>query len=127
MMQVTKKDIFKAMANYFQQNHEIAFNGFSAEQFTETLENEIEKLKRASVKRREMPSKKAEKNGELAMVVANNMESGKHYTINELQELIPEIANLSVQKVSAILKEGANIGIITRETDKKKIYWRLTD
>ena len=45
--------------------------------------------------------------------------------ITELQEANVELANLSNQKISALLKQLVDNGIVKREVDKKKAYFTL--
>ncbi len=47
----------------------------------------------------------------------------KKVTITELQENCPEVAELSNQKVSALLKQLVDAKVINKEFDKKKAYF----
>ena len=51
------------------------------------------------------------------------MESGKAYTIGDLMKAIPEIADLTNQRVSAIVRQLKDDGLVTREEVKRKAYF----
>lgn len=51
------------------------------------------------------------------------MESGKGYTISELLKAVPSIAELSNQRVSAIVRQMKDEGLVSREEIKRKAYF----
>lgn len=55
------------------------------------------------------------------VLVAN----GKPMTITDLQENNTELANLSNQKISALLTQLVNEKIVVRTVDKKKAYFTI--
>ena len=55
--------------------------------------------------------------------ILNGMESGKTYTIGDLMKAIPEIADLTNQRVSAIVRQLKDDGLVTREEVKRKAYF----
>lgn len=55
------------------------------------------------------------------------MEYGKGYTITDLMKSIPEIADLSNQRVSAIVRQMVESGTLQREEIKRKAYFSLAD
>lgn len=55
------------------------------------------------------------------------MAYGKGYTITDLIKLVPEIAELSNQRVSAIVRQMKDEGILVREEIKRKAYFSLAD
>lgn len=55
--------------------------------------------------------------------ILNGMESGKAYTIGDLMKAIPEIADLTNQRVSAIVRQLKDDGLVTREEVKRKAYF----
>ena len=58
-------------------------------------------------------------------IVATLKELDRPVIITELQEANVELANLSNQKISALLKQLVDSGIVKREVDKKKAYFTL--
>ena len=55
--------------------------------------------------------------------ILEGMESGKAYTIGDLIKAIPEIADLTNQRVSALVRQLKDEGLVTREEIKRKAYF----
>ena len=55
--------------------------------------------------------------------ILNGMEEGKAYTIGDLMKSVPEIADLTNQRVSAIVRQLKDDGLVTREEIKRKAYF----
>ena len=51
------------------------------------------------------------------------MEVGKKYTISELMKSIVEIADLSNQRVSALVRQLKESGLVERTEEKRKAYF----
>ena len=51
------------------------------------------------------------------------MEVGKKYTITELMKGVVEIADLSNQRVSALVRQLKEDGLVLREEEKRKAYF----
>ena len=51
------------------------------------------------------------------------MEVGKAYTISELMKSIPALADLTNQRVSALVRQLKDEGKVTREEIKRKAYF----
>jgi DNA-binding HxlR family transcriptional regulator len=59
----------------------------------------------------------------LKSAILAGMESGKAYTIGELMKAIPEVADLTNQRVSALVRQLKDDGLVTREEVKRKAYF----
>lgn len=59
--------------------------------------------------------------------ILDAMESGKGYTITDLMKSVDAIADLSNQRVSAIVRQLVESGAITREEIKRKAYFTKVD
>ena len=59
----------------------------------------------------------------LKSVILVGMESGKAYTIGDLMKAIPELADLTNQRVSALVRQLKDDGLVTREEIKRKAYF----
>lgn len=59
----------------------------------------------------------------LKSAILAGMESGKAYTIGELMKAIPEVADLTNQRVSALVRQLKDDGLVTREEIKRKAYF----
>lgn len=87
----------------------------------EFVEHELELLaKKNSAEKK--PTKTQKANEELKVAIAEGMEKGKLYTITELIKTIPECADLTNQKVSAVVRGMANI---ERVEQKGKAYFKV--
>lgn len=59
----------------------------------------------------------------LKVAILEGMESGKAYTIGDLMKAIPELADLTNQRVSALVRQLKDDGLVTREEVKRKAYF----
>ena len=59
--------------------------------------------------------------------IAEGMEVGKAYTITDLMKSIDAIADLSNQRVSAIVRQMVEGGVLVREEVKRKAYFSLAE
>ena len=59
--------------------------------------------------------------------IENGMELGKKYTITDLIKSISELADLSNQRVSAIVRQMVESGTVVREEIKRKAYFSLVE
>ena len=55
------------------------------------------------------------------------METGKKYTITELMKGVVELADLSNQRVSALVRQLVESGEVVKTTDKKKSIFSLAE
>jgi len=62
-------------------------------------------------------------NAEFKTAILEAMESGKAYTITDLLKEVGAIAELSNQRVSAIVRQMKDEGLVTREEVKRKAYF----
>ena len=107
---VTKKERFMELLNI----REVAENA----EMVEFINHELELLNKKSTKSGMTANQKV--NEGLKEVIAEHLKlAGRAMTITELQSEIEEIAELSNQKVSALLTQLVNDKIVTRTKDKK--------
>jgi len=59
----------------------------------------------------------------LKSAILVGMESGKAYTIGDLMKAIPELADLTNQRVSALVRQLKDDGLVVREEIKRKAYF----
>ena len=111
---MTKKDYFMELREFIEDSYMenkpdmLAF-----------IDHEIELLdkKHTSTK----PSKKSEENNKIHDVIVNALQiAGTPLTITELQKNVPELAEYTCQKLSAIMNRST---VITKEIIKKKSYF----
>ena len=111
---MTKRDYFTAiLKNYPLTDAEKAF-----------IEHELELLaKKNSAEKK--PTAQQTANEGIKTAIANGMTANRLYTVTEIQKEIPECADLSNQRVSALLRQMKDDGIVVRTEDKRKAYFSL--
>lgn len=57
--------------------------------------------------------------------IAEGMTANTLYTVTDIQKGIPACAELSNQRVSALLRQMVEAGVIVRAEDKRKAYFSL--
>lgn len=59
----------------------------------------------------------------LKKAILIGMADGKAYTIGDLMKSVPELADLTNQRVSALVRQLKDEGLVTREEIKRKAYF----
>ena len=116
---MTKKDYFNALLN-------IPAVGTNDE-LVAFIEHELELLERKSEKKAgdKKPTAVQLENEKLKKAIAEQMEPNRLYAIAEMVKIFPECEGLSTPKMSSVLNQMVNEGKVVKETDKRKIYWKL--
>ena len=110
---MTKAEMFKALKdNYNLSVAEIEF-----------IDHEIELLEKKNGNRK--PTKAQEENVSYKTAILEGMVEGKAYTITDLIKSIPSIADLTNQRVSALVRQLIDEGAVTRKEEKGKAYFSL--
>ena len=109
---MTKKDYFEQIkAKYNLTADEVAF-----------IDHEIELLdKKNSADKKPTAQQMANKSTQEAILAY--MEVGKKYTITDLIKSVPECADMTNQRVSALVRQMVLDGSVVREEDKRKAYF----
>ena len=100
-----------------------------------TVENEEVKTKLTALQTSIAKKNSAERkptatqtaNAGFKVAIENGMELGKKYTITDLMKSISELADLSNQRVSAIVRQMVESGTLVREEIKRKAYFSLAE
>ena len=71
------------------------------------------------------PTKAQEENEGYKSSIIEGMVEGKAYTITDLIKSIPAIADLTNQRVSALVRQLKDEGKVTRKEEKGKAYFTL--
>ena len=77
--------------------------------------------KKNSAERKPTATQKA--NEEYKKAILSFMEVGKKYTISELMKEVVELADLSNQRVSALVRQLKDSGLVERTEEKRKAYF----
>ena len=112
---LTKKEKYGMVLDYIKEN----------EMLVEFITNEMELLSKKSS--RTAPTKTQVENEKIKeKIVATLVELSKYATITEIQEANVELAELSNQKISALLKQLVDTKIVEKMIDKKKAYFKAS-
>jgi hypothetical protein len=86
------------------------------------IEHELELLaKKNSADKK--PTAQQTANEAIKSAILNGMEANRLYTITDLQKSIPELADLSNQKVSALVRQLKDADLVVKTEDKRKSYF----
>ena len=113
MKKITKREKFEMLLNVA----EVKDN----EMLVEFIEHEIELLARKNGSEKK-PTAQQQANAQIQQAILDGMEVGKRYTITELIKSIPECAELTNQRVSALVRQLMPT-YIERVEEKKKAYF----
>lgn len=112
---LTKKDYF----------NELKVLVADRQDLVDFIDHEIELLSKKSL--RTTPTKTQVENEAIKeKIVATLVELNKYATITDIQNANTELANLSNQKISALLKQLVDTNIIEKVIDKKKAYFKAS-
>ena len=113
---MTKRDYFTAiLSKYPLTEDEKAF-----------VEHELELLaKKNSAEKK--PTAQQAQNEVIKTAIAEGMTPNRLYTVTEIQKEIGACAEMSNQRVSALLRQMKDDGIVTRTEDKCKAYFSLAE
>ena len=116
---MTKKETINLLIDVLMGNKEVE----DVQIFIDFLTHERELLERKSSNSGQT---KTQKENEILKekIVETLKELNKFSTITEIQENNIELANLSNQKISALLKQLVDTNVIERVVDKKKAYFK---
>ena len=92
----------------------------------EFIDHELELLakKNASDKK---PTANQVANEGIKGAILEGMESGKLYTITDLIKSVPDCADLTNQRVSALIRQLIASGSVERVEEKRKAYFKKVD
>ena len=114
MKKITKRERFESLLNMAEVQADPGM--------VEFINHELELLtkKNSSEKR---PTAQQVANEAIKQAIVDGMERDHFYTITELQKSIPECAELSNQRVSALVRQMVADGAVIRTEDKRKAYF----
>ena len=109
---MTKREMFEQIkANYNLTAEEVKF-----------IDHELELLaKKNSAEKK--PTAVQVANEGLKTAILNFMIVGQKYTITDLMKSVPELADLSNQRVSALVRQLKDADLVVRTEEKRKAYF----
>ena len=112
---LTKKDYFNELKGLVSDRQDLV----------DFIDHEIELLSKKSS--RTAPTKTQVENEKIKeKIVATLVELGKYATITDIQNANTELADLSNQKISALLKQLYDNKVTEKVIDKKKAYFKAS-
>ena len=113
---ITKRDRFNALLHMAEVKANPDMVAF--------IEHELELLaKKNSADKK--PTAQQTANEAIKSAIVEAMEANRLYTVTEIQKSVDECADLSNQRVSALLRQLKDDGVIVRTEDKRKAYFSL--
>lgn len=109
---MTKREMFEQIkANYSLTNEEVAF-----------IDHELELLAKKNSAGKKPTAVQVVNEG-IKQAIVNGMEVGKKYTITDIMKSIDACAELSNQRVSALVRQLVTDGVVVRTEEKRKAYF----
>lgn len=112
MKKLTKTQMFNQIKAHLTDKDEIAF-----------IDHEIELVTKKNASKSSKPTKKQEANADIKTALYEAMEDGKPYTIGEMQKAFDCLADLTNQKVSALVRQLKDEGKVERTEIKRVAYF----
>ena len=110
----TKKQMFESLKQ---------MPGLSAEQVA-FIDHEIELLTKKNSGEKK-PTATQVANEALKVAIAEGMEANRLYTVTEVIKEVPACAGLNNQKVSPLMNQMVEAGVLTKTTEKRRSYFKL--
>ena len=95
-----------------------------AEELVAKIDNELALLAKKNSAEKKPTAQQVQNTGICDAIVAG-MERNRIYTVTEVIKSIPECADLTNQRVSALLRQLVDAGKVKRTEDKRKAYFSL--
>ena len=111
---ITKRDRFNALLN---------IPAVQADQgLVDFINHELELLARKNSAEKK-PTAQQTANEAIKSAILEGMEDNHLYTITDIQKNVAECADLSNQKVSALVRQLKDAGLVIKTEDKRKSYF----
>lgn len=112
----TKRENFSVLLNFAEVKANPAL--------VEFINHEIELLDRKNSTEKK-PTAQQTANDAIKVAILDNMVKGTKYTITDIIKTVPECADLTNQRVSALIRQLKDEGKVIRTEDKRKAYFEL--
>ena len=113
---ITKRDRFNALLNMAEVKANPDMVAF--------IEHELELLAKKNSSEKK-PTAQQVANEAIKQAIVDGMERDHFYTITDIQKNVPACADLSNQKVSALVRQLKDDGVVVKTEDKRKSYFSL--
>lgn len=127
-VKMTKADRFTALAKFLSDNPNMKFSTpkgeITAKDMGEFVAHELELLSKKNSADKK-PTAQQTANEAVKTAILDGMEVNRLYTITELIKEIPECADMTNQKVSALVRQLVDADSVAKTVDKRKSYFSL--
>lgn len=124
---ITKKDYFNAMLEILasdSDNHCYGDKGISVPAIREFIGHEVELLTKKNSRKPTKPTKSATETADVAEKILAEMPTDEKLTVTQIQNMIPDLATCSNQRVTSALKVLVNTGFVENTHEKGKSLFR---
>lgn len=116
MKKITKRERFESLLTLSQVQADPGM--------VEFINHELELLAKKNSSEKK-PTAQQVANEAIKQAIVDGMERDHFYTITDIQKNVPECAELSNQRVSALVRQMVADGLVARTEDKRKAYFSL--
>ena len=116
MKKITKRERFESLLTLSQVQADPGM--------VEFINHELELLARKNSSEKK-PTAQQVANEAIKQAIVDGMERDHFYTITEIQKNVPECAELSNQKITALVRQLKEDGLVVKTEDKRKSYFSL--
>lgn len=112
---MTKREMFEQIKSHLTDPAEVAF-----------VEHELELLAKKNSGEKKPTAQQVANDG-IKTAIAEGMTPNRLYTVTELIKEIPECAELTNQRVSALLRQMIADGTVSKTVDKRKSCFQIVE
>ena len=112
---MTKREMFEQIKSHLTDPPEVAF-----------VEHELELLAKKNSGEKKPTAQQVANDG-IKTAIAEGMTANRLSTVTELIKEIPECAELTNQRVSALLRQMIADGTVVKTVDKRKSYFQIVE
>ena len=116
MKKITKRERFESLLNMAEVQADPGMVDF--------INHELELLAKKNSSEKK-PTAQQVANEAIKQAIWGAMEPNRLYTITDIQKNVPECAELSNQKITALVRQLKEDGIVIKTEDKRKSYFSL--
>lgn len=116
MKKITKRERFESLLTLSQVQADPGM--------VEFINHELELLAKKNSSEKK-PTAQQVANEAIKQAIVDGMERDHLYTITDIQKNVPECADLSNQKISALVRQLKDDGVVVKTEDKRKSYFSL--
>ena len=126
MKKMTKREYFATIRSYIESSADSKIGSVPVDEVLGFIDHEVELLTKKNSSEKK-PTAQQIANGGVKTAIAEGMKPNRLYTITEIQKEIPECAEMSNQRISALVRQMVADGVVVRTEDKRKAYFSLAE